>query len=110
MPREEVIVVIGVVVAMVVVELHIAVMDDCGQKLQILKQPYELVGDSAVAVKVGPPEMQGYHQEYPRRHPHRLMEKGKGNEVGECVLKERGDITELELASMPWKCWGHRCL
>ncbi|PPS13150.1 hypothetical protein GOBAR_AA07490 [Gossypium barbadense] len=38
------------------------------------------------------------------------MAKGKGNEVGECVPKERGDITELELAPMPWNSWGHRCL
>ncbi|PPS11006.1 hypothetical protein GOBAR_AA09651 [Gossypium barbadense] len=41
-----------------------------GQKLQTMKQPHELIGDSVVAEKVGPPEMQGYRQEYPQCHPH----------------------------------------
>ncbi|XP_052885252.1 uncharacterized protein LOC128293779 [Gossypium arboreum] len=39
-----------------IVERNTAQSDEDGQKLQILKQPHELVGGSVVAVMVGPPE------------------------------------------------------
>ncbi|PPS18480.1 hypothetical protein GOBAR_AA02090 [Gossypium barbadense] len=71
--REEVIVVVSVVVAMVVIEQVMAVVKDCGQNVLTVKLLHELVGDSVAAERVGPQEMKGYHQEYPQGHPHRWL-------------------------------------
>ncbi|PPS16594.1 hypothetical protein GOBAR_AA03990 [Gossypium barbadense] len=56
-----------------IAECNTAQSDEGGQKLQILKQQHELVCGSVVAVMVGPPKMQRYHQEYPWCHPHRIL-------------------------------------